>query len=372
MKDIKKRIKEIEILDILNKLPEIIPLNSEKEFIGETYDVFFCALGFEERCLTIPEQLTKVKDFKCDQAIYFEYSINVEDNSVNRPRLIEAFKKFADSWDSLQCDTEEFTKNLRELLNRIIASKQKSPKVMFYVSSCSSKLLISVMKVLLEFNIYLRIVYSEALVYHPTSEEYDKEPEKWKTEEAFGIARGVGRVIPNPEYSGARRENPDLIVAFPTLKPERTEAIITYIDEALALRPQKRIIWMIGDPHRDKQAKRKRKNIIREINKITKEDVSHEICTLDYQKTLEKLDQIYKSKNLNFHINISALGSKMQSLGISLFCYMRPDVSVYHAIPKEFNPKQYSKGCKATWQIIFGDLTELRNILDKVGQLEIV
>jgi len=371
MKVIKKRIKEIELLDILNELPEIIPLNSEKEFIGETYDIFFCALGFEDRCLTIPEQLADVSRFRCKQAIYFEYSTNIEDNIINRPRLINAFEKFAESWVSLQCDTEEFAKNLRELLSRITDSKQEFPKVMCDVSSYSSKLLISLMKILLEFNIYLRIVYSEAAIYHPTPEEYDKEPEKWKTEEGFGIARGVGRVIPNSEYPGTRRENPDLIVAFPTFKPERTKAIITYIDESLAVRPQKRIIWVIGDPHMDEQTKRKRKNITREINKTTEEDVSYEVCTLNYKKTLEILNQIYESKNLDFHINISSLGSKMQSLGISLFCYIRPDISVYHALPKEFNPKQYSEGCKATWQIDFGDLKNVRTLLDKVDQLEI-
>lgn len=365
------RIKEIELVDILQELPDIIPLNCKKDLSGEKYDIFFSALGFEDRCLTIPEQLAEVKDFKCKKAFYFEYSTNIEDNAVNRPRLVSTFQKFADSWDFLQCDMEEFTKNLRELLNRI-AKSQQNPKIIFDISVCSSKLLLSVMKVILEFNIFLKIVYSEAVTYHPIPEEFEKEPEKWTTEESFGIARGVGRVIPSPEHPGTIKENPDIIVAFLTFKPERTNAIIADIDETLLTRPDKGIIWIIGNPHMDEEDKRKRKDIMRKINKISAESHTYEVCTFNHKETLKILDQIYNTKNLDFHINISALGSKMQSLGISLFCYIRPDVSIYLAIPKEYNPRQYSEGCKATWQIDFGDLTNIREILDKVGRLEVI
>jgi len=370
MKKNKEIIKEIELVDILNKLPDLIPLNSEKEFSEEEYDIFFCALGFEERCLTIPQKLADIKHFKCKQALYFEYSTNIEDNEVNKPGLIRAFQKFANSWDSRQCDVEDFTKDLRGFLNQIVKS-QENPKIIFDISVCSSKLLISVIKVLFEFDIYLRIVYSEAKTYHPTFEEFEKEPEKWTSEEGFGIAQGVGNVIPSPEYPGARRENPDLIIAFPTFKPERTKAITTYIDESLLIRSEKRIIWMVGDPHMDEETTRKRKDIIRAINKISEGVPSYEVSTLNYKKTLEVLEQIYKSKNLDFHINISALGSKMQSLGLALFGYIRPDIPVYLAIPKEFNPRQYSEGCKGIWIIDFGKLNKIRSILNRVGTLEI-
>jgi len=365
-----RNIKEIELIDIINGLPDIESLDCNKEFLNKEYDAFFCALGFEERCLSIPEQLSNIDGFKCKQALYFEYSTNIEDNEINRPRLIMAFEKFADSWTSLQCDNENFTEDLRKLLNKCKQSEQIF-KIILDISVCSSKLILSLIKVLLELNINLHIVYSEARTYHPTCEEFDEEPEKWTTEEGFGIAQGVGKVVPSVEYPGTQRENPDIIVAFPTFKPERTKAIITYIDESLLVRPEKRIIWMIGEPHMDKDIREKRKRMIRKINGITKEMPSYNVCTLDYKKTLVALENIYKDKNLLFHINVSALGSKMQSLGISIFEYIRPDVSVYLATPVKYNPQQYSEGCKSIWQIDFGDLTNIRGILNKVGQLEI-
>ena len=366
-----ERVKEIEFVDILNKLADIVPLNCKKEFYKKNYNIFLCTLGFEERCLTIPEKLASTDQFMCQQALFFEYSSNTEDNEVNKPRLLRAFGKFAKTWKSLRCDEDDFTKNLREFLNEVVQLNQK-PKIIFDISVCSSKLLLSVIKVLLEFDVCLHIVYSEAAIYHPTSEEFEKEPEKWTTEEGFGIARGVGKIVPSPEYPGASTENPPLVIAFPTFKPERTIAIITDIDETLSIRPEKRIIWIVGDPHMDEEIKRKRKEIIRRINKISEELPSYEVSTLKYKETLKVLDRIYKDKNIDFHINISAIGSKMQSLGISLFCYVRPDVSIYLAIPKEYNPRQYSEGCRETWQIDFGDLANIRGTLNQVGKLEII
>lgn len=368
-----KRVKEIEVTDIISLLPEIVSLDCNNEFSGKEYDIFFCALGFEDRCLTIPEQLANTRNFKCNQAFYFEYSTNIEDNTVNKPRLIETFKKFAAKYDYLQCDTEDFTKRLREVLTRAVEIKQ-TPQILFDISVCSSKLLLLAMKILFEFDIYLHIVYSEAAVYHPTCEEFESNPEKWISDKS-GIARGVGNVISSPEHPGSRRENPDLVIAFLTFKPERTKAVIADIDDTLLRKPNKRIICIIGDPHMDEETKNKRKEMQKKINRELLElenVISYEVSTFDYKEILRVLDQIYNSKNLDFHINVSALGSKMQNLGLSLFCYIRPDVSVYLAIPEKYNPKQYSEGCKATWQINFGEIKNIRNILSKVGQLEIV
>ena len=365
------RIKEIEFIDILSELPDIIPLNCEKELLNQVYDIFLCALGFEQRCLTIPEQLANTKGFKCEQAIYFEYSTNIKDNEVNKPRFSHALQQFTDSQKSIQCDKNNITQNLREYLSLFIKSNKK-PKIIFDISVCSSKLLLSVMKVLFEFDIYLQIIYSEAAIYHPTWDEFKKEPAQWTIEECFGITRGVGKVIPSPEYPGSIKQNPNLIIAFLTFKSERTQAIITDIDETLLIRPKKRIKWIIGDPHIDDEHKRKRKEIMKKINKIPEECPTYEVCTFNYKDTLKTLDKIYNDDYLDFHINISALGSKMQTLGIAIFCYVRPEVSVYFAIPKEFNPKQYSEGCKATWKINFGDITNIKSMVNKVGQLEIV
>jgi hypothetical protein len=51
---------------------------------------------------------------------------------------------------------------------------------------------------------------------------------------------------------------------------------------------------------------------------------------------------------------------------------MRQDISIVFAMPREYNALQYSEGCKGLWKIEFGELVDIRKVLDSVGQLEIV
>ncbi|MGB7581946.1 MAG: hypothetical protein WBL85_05805 [Sedimentisphaerales bacterium] len=366
------RIKENEFIDILSRLPDIEALECEKMFLEKRFDVFISALGFEERCLVIPEKLATVKGFNSQYSVVFEYSTNTEDNAANKQRLLRAIKKFTESdrYKTFTCDDDDFTRQFREFFNTVCPSNGEF-KVLLDISVFSSKLILSVIRTLIDYDIDLKIVYSEAAIYHPTNDEFDAEPEKWTTEEGLGISIGVGKVIPSPEYPGSTRENPPFVIAFTTFKPERTKAIITHIDETILRKPGK-IIWIIGDPHMNKVDKEKRKAILRIINKIDERTISREVCTFDYKETIKVLDQIYKDRNLDFQIYISALGSKMQSLGVCIFCYVRPDVTAYLALPKKYNPEKYSEGCKATWTIDFGSTKKFREVLDSVGQLSIL
>ena len=365
------RVREIVVQDILSGLPNVVPLDCRKDLTGMHLDLFLCALGFEERCLSLPELLATTDGLKCEESVWFEYGTNVTDNARNRPRLDSALRSFSKQRRPMECDVDGFTNALRELLQRKTISGIE-PRLAVDVSCFTSRLLLNVIKVLLEFRLGLRVVYSEAAVYHPTPDEYAEDPDKWTTEERLGLTSGIARVIPSPEHPGSPRDGPNLIIAFPTFKPERTRKIVSDIDPALLLRPGGRIVWIVGDPHMDAEMKQLRKKMTLEINEIPPKAQRYEVCTLDYKETLRILDLIYQTRNLDFHINISALGSKMQSLGTALFWHMRPDVSIYFAVPLKYNPDQYSEGCKATWQIDFGSLSDVRAALDRVGQIAVI
>ncbi len=359
-------IKQIELADIIGKLPNICLIDCEKEFPEKRFDFFLLALGFEERCLAIPEKLAVMHNFRVKKAMIFEYSTNREDNDSNRPRLIKSVEKFSDSFEIIPCDSDNFIREIRSKFENC-----KNPRILLDISVCSCKLLISSLNLLLNLDANLQIVYSEAEIYHPTIEEFEKEPDKWTTEEGFGIAKGVGGVIPCPEFPGVPKELPDVVVAFPTFKPERTKAIISSIDAAIPIRPEKRVLWIVGDPHMEENVRTQRKKIIKDINKIADEAYCREVSTLDYKKTIEALESIYSNYNLEYHLSISALGSKMQCLGISIFCKMRPDISLFLSVPQSYNARQYSNGFKNIWIIDFGDLNHFRQILNSLDTLEL-
>lgn len=365
-----KELHKIELTSILPELPDIVSLNFKQDLSGREDEIFICALGFEERCIWLPEQIADLGDYRSNNAIYFEYATNVADNELNKPRLIQALERFGDSVRPLPCDEDEFPNRLREHLGAI-CEKSLSPQIVFDVSACSSKVVLLTLKVLLEFNVELRLLYSEAGVYHPTLEEYEEDPVKWTSEEGFGIAKGVGKVIPSPEHPGYRRDRlPEVVIAFPTFKPERTLAVITEVDESLITRPRDRVVWIVSMPHLEEDSWRA--DIMRDINSISDDKQSFTVSTFDYKDTVKVLEHIYKLNYCAYHLTISPLGSKLQSIGIAVFAYLRQDVSLVFAMPQEYNASQYTEGCKAVWQINFRDLKQIRNSLDRVDQIEIV
>ena len=366
-------IKEIKLADVISKLPEIEPLIIDNVFL-EKNDFFFCALGFEDRCLYIPELLAMKKRKIFKKGFYFLYDTNKSDNIVNKPKLQNALNQLCSSVSlPIECDKDDFTSILREQMNEITKNGD-IPSITFDISACTSKLLLLGLKIIFEFDVKLKIFYSEANVYHPTNEEYSLNPEKWTKEKSLGLTKGVTKVIPCSEYHGYRRDIlPDVLVSFATFKPERTMAIMTDIDESLSIKSNDRIMWIIGKPHLEEDNWRMK--FVKEINKISDSSTFFNVCTFDYKETLKVLQKIYE-KNENdeneFHINISPLGSKMQSLGISLFYFIRPDFSVYFAMPKKYNAHQYSDEIKAIWQIDFGNLKDIMKLLSSIGQIEIV
>jgi hypothetical protein len=356
---------KIEMSEALSDLPSILPFDVTKDARGD--DLFLAALGFEERCLWIPELLAQGNNYKTNRAIYFEYTINRNENELNKPRLLSALGGFAHNVRPMPLDSQEFSSQLRTLLSELCAFSSM-PQITFDISVCSSRLLITTLTVLFEFNVALRVVYSEACIYHPTRAEYEADPQKWTSDENLGLARGVSSISRSQDHPGSRRDIlPEAVIAFPTFKPERIRAILADIDPSLRLRPDNRVIWLVGKPHL--QEDWWRADVQRSINEIPASAPCHEVDTFDYKKTLEALERVYEPLDCNYLVNIAPLGSKMQSLGVMLFWLVHPEIGLYFASPREFNTEQYSEGCKGTWSIDFGPLLNTRQLLNTVGTL---
>jgi hypothetical protein len=363
-------LRKIELPEIMPSLPDIDPLDVSQYLSDREDSLYLCALGFEDRCPWIPELLTASGSYRAEMAVYFEYSTNSTDNELNQSRLINAMNTFGARVKSLSCDSPDFPLRLRNTIRSICATKNDA-SVTFDISVCSSRVLLLTLKVLLESDVRLNLVYSEANLYHPTEAEYSANVNELRSGGEAGIAQGVSEVIPSPEFPGNRRDRlPEKIVVFPTYKPERTKAVITEVDPSLATRPQDRVIWLIGDPHLPED--HWRVGALKEINRIDSSIESVQLSTFNYKATLDALDRLYRKNDCKYHLTISPLGSKLQSVAVALFWYMRQDVSIVFSMPKRYNASQYSEGCKATWQINFGETRALRELLDEVGQLRIV
>ncbi|HEX4963626.1 MAG TPA: hypothetical protein VF173_22550 [Thermoanaerobaculia bacterium] len=356
--------------DILGDLSSIAPQDARTLVSDSPEDLFLCALGFEPRCLTHPRRL-KNAGYKARRAAYFKYATNLDNNMVNLPGLESYLRAITPNVEPLDADTTDFTSRLRAFLDLIMSeASEKPPRITLDVSVTANRLLLRCMKVLLEYDIRLRIIYSEAALYRPTKKEYEHEPEKWERDDLLGLERGVSEVMPSIDHPGyALDPLPDFLVLFPSFKPERSKAVISFVDPSLLANSGGKVAWLLGVPHLKEDSWRL--DAMKKINGISEAMLQYEVSTFDYKDTLQVLERIHAEKSESHTITMSPLGSKMQALGTALFCYMHPDVRVIFSMPKEYNAAQYSEGCKDVWEIDFGSLDDLRRSLDDVGTLRI-
>jgi hypothetical protein len=363
------KIVRCQLADILGYLRPIAALDVGGMGATSPEDLFLCGLGFEPRCLTLPGRLSE-SGYKAGRAGYLKYATNLDDNSANLPELERHLRAISLNVEPLDADEEDFPSRLRGLLELVMREASCTPRVTLDVSVTANRLLLRCVKVLLEYDVRVRLIYAEAAIYHPTREEYEQESAAWGQDDLLGLERGVGEVMPSIDHPGyALDPLPDFLILFPSFKPQRSKAVISFVDPSLLANPGDKVVWLLGVPHLPED--RWRLEAMRAINAIGEGVPQYEVSTFDYRDTVRVLERLHVDKSEKYTITVSPLGSKMQALGIALFCYMHPDVRVILSTPKEYNAAQYSKGCKEVWEIDFGELCELRRSPDRAGTLSI-
>jgi hypothetical protein len=359
------RLHKRELAEILHLLPEAKHCRPETEPQGRSESLFLCALGFEERCLTLPARLA-ASGYRADHAIYLQYETNSGDNESRLPSLLTALNVISDDVQKFRYDEPGASNLLVSTLRSF--DPAHTPAVTFDISVTSNRFLIRALRHLLSFNIRLRLVYSEAEIYHPTEDEYKTDPSRWTHDPRFGTEHGVAEIVPLVEYSGHLDSLPDFIIVFPSFKPDRARAVINDIDPSLVGNPSRKVLWLVGVPHLSENFWRV--EAMRQINQLGSVAQQMEISTFDYKQTLRVLDSTYDKVKNDYNISIVPFGSKLQSVAVALFCTMHPELRVVSAIPYKYGTL-FSEGFKQTWEIDYGATQDVRNILAEVGELSI-
>jgi len=360
-----------ELRKILSVLPNVTLFDTQQGSAELSDAIFICTLGFEPRALSVPRQLRDI-GYRANRSILLQYSTNSDDNSANSEEMLGCLRHISDRLDPLQIEDPDFTKRLKNIVQSAIRGNTcgDAPRVTLDISAASNQAILRSMKGLLEADIQLRILYSEADIYHPTKQEYESDFQRWSEDISLGLARGVSEVTPSTDYPGQHFDpRPDCVVLFPTFKAERSRAVISRIDPSLLMAPGNKVLWILGTPHLNNDLWRT--EAMRKINKIPASAPQYEVSTFDYKNTLEVLEKIYLERWERFNITISPLGSKLQALGLSLFCYLHWDVRIMFARPLEYNAALYSEGYRSIWKVDMKSIAFLRSLLDSVGKLAV-
>ena len=169
---------------MIARLPGAEQFDPANEHAGRMDDIFLCALGFEDRCLTLPMGLADAH-FRAEQVGCFLYQTNVKDNNANRDALESALREISDEVVFLDGDSADMRKELARLSWPTAGGS--AAKVTFDVSVVANRLLVSCLTLLLGMDVDLEVLYSEAATYHPTKAEYEKDRSKWLNEDSLGL-----------------------------------------------------------------------------------------------------------------------------------------------------------------------------------------
>lgn len=376
--------------DLASRLPDAEELSAS---MLSSYDIFICALGFEPRCVAIPDLLSASNISQIPIGLIGRYQTNAGDNAANEAKLSEAIGKFCAEKIFIDADTPEMARDsLAKLFARLRRDNTESVRICFDISTCSSTFILSVIGALLETKtpIDLDILYCQAERYFPTKSDVDADRQKMISEGAtLAMAascyseEGTQEPQVHPLYPGFQHEGrPDLAIAMPSFRMNRMVRCLDTISEQVIAAPDSNVHWIFGLPmpgHDDWKNQFQRDIIASALNQLGSSAISGEVkftqgnssncCVFDYRKTIKLMLKL-ADEHLGKNITCIPMGSKMQNLGVALALFARKEISVTYARPSAFTPRSYSDGHGKMWRIPMGSISSLVKLLAKIGTLE--
>ena len=122
------QIRQVTLEEATQHLPLITELRPE-DVPGERQDaLFICALGFEDRCLSVPRMLAE-SGYRAERAILLEYDTNRDDNERNRPAL-EACLRRISSHEGVRVPVQsnDYPEQLDRVLRDVLGQSAGAPK----------------------------------------------------------------------------------------------------------------------------------------------------------------------------------------------------------------------------------------------------
>lgn len=376
--------------DFVSRLPAPEELSVSKL---SSYDIFICALGFEQRCVAIPTFLSQSNIAQIPIGLIGHYQTNAGDNAANEAKLSEAIGNFCAEKIFIDADTPELARDsLAELVTRLRRDNGESVRICFDISTCSGTFILSVIGALLETEIPidLDILYCQAKHYFPTKSDVDADRHKMVSEGAtLAVAascyseQGTQEPLVHPLYPGFQHEGrPDLAIAIPSFRMNRMVRCLDTISEQVIAAPDSNVHWIFGLPmpgHDDWKNQFQKEIVTSALNQLGSSAINGEVkftqsnssncCVFDYRKTIKLMLKL-ADEHLGKNITCIPMGSKMQNLGVALALFVRNEISVTYARPSAFAPRSYSEGYGKMWKVSLGSISSLVKFLAMIGTLE--
>ena len=312
--------------------------------IPPTTTFIFCA-GFEERVLRAPVFLDN-NLVVASRVLILTYP--GDENNENLTKLRQLAKGIC-----LSGKIDEFEiGNLGKFLKFICNLDYKVDNIVLDITGMSRVGMMSILSVLYDSALRVRLIYTEAAEYFPSKAQFDEltKGNRNNPEESFlklsqfernNVAYSMhcdveeieglnGRLLPN---------YPLILITFLTFKRGRVAAILQAFEANVR-------ILIKSVPVRSDLKWRGEAIELPNLDLIEDGRGVKELGTLDWQETYNFLMTYYSTGNIKYKFNIvlAPLGSKMQTVGAWLFAKEVGEIKVVSSTPKKLFYEQYSIG----------------------------
>jgi hypothetical protein len=239
-------------------------------------------------------------------------------------------------------------------------------EIVIDISGMTKLMMLSLLIRLAEFKGRLRIVYGEAMTYGPSRDQFEKHKYDISFIAGFPSA-GASEVCSLPSLSSVRMQGqPISLIAFLSFNEQLIRHLVGSISPH-------RLILLNGRPPRE--GNRWREVATLEIHKRLVEEYSLEnpllrgvalentISTLHPIETVSVLEKTYQQYGFVDRIVVGATGSKMQTVGLAFFKFMRPDVNIEYPLPDSYFPGGFGEGLRYVWELTIPSYTQFVSTL---------
>lgn len=363
----------VEAIDVLGKLPEIVPWTSTL-IGGDSIDLLVCCAGFEDRSAAIVSNLQSCH-------VRTAFVIVYPTNSPENRRAVEAFQALGPSTERIELPYARgnFAHRLRTELARW---QGREVHVVVDLSAMASYVIYRVLWALWEQlpQARLSIYYAEAEDYRPTRAEWDAyfgsvpDPDDnlsmaERYEQSHFQTRGIEATYESDTFPGVNvGPLATELIAIPSFSRDRMMSLLAFAESRYNVR-ESSVRWFLGQPP-DRLRNGWRFQALANLYNVRHEGIG--VSTRDYREVFQRLDLQWEELRTERHLVIANLGSKMQHLGTFLFLAMHRECGLLLCEPREFIAERYSAGIGPRWWLDFGAISEMRRVLESRGTLEFV
>lgn len=349
-----------------NSLPAFLaellpPLQPCGRLSLEEGEVVIHAPGFEDRTLAVANAFLPSPGAAAILLDYLPFNPKNRLSDVRQALFLSGIE-IADE-DILKYhrfEPDDFETRLRM---RLLARRVR--RVVVDISTMSKLEIMLVLNVCHALRLCVRILYSEAVEYGPSEEEFESARENNEihrpTLQVFTGVHGVVRV--ESLASVAMQGQPTAALVFMSFNDALTQILLNTVYPS-------RLFLINGRPPvhfwREAATAWIHDQVRREwaednpVEPLTPGGVPIPKCTVstfDYRETVSLLLQLYWQLSANHRVLLAPAGSKMQAVGSYLVKELHPDIHIEYPSPEGFS-SYYSSGLGPRWLLDLGNLSK--------------